>query len=766
MKTKQWHIQLIRGAFFLLILGLLYGQLLSWQSQWLGIMLFASYLLFVGSLWQQIFFHVFSIRPKGYLSRLLAMFAVIILLGSVSSMWIAWYKVTPIILFSVYATVALITVIIDIAVRDQEWDRIFPRLRVGIPFQTGKKVLFTSRFRRRDIIVLLYGVALIASVVLLFSSRHTSTVLQSPWQVIHPYFLPVFFAASVLLGIIICSRYRVSLLLGLVVLHSLVLHLYLPFSHELPWGGDAWRLIAVETKLARGEAELPVIAGDRVDTKNIYGVPVPTAFLVPQKYTYGQFWGTMVLLNQTLQIDLLVLHQWFLPILWGLLLPLLLFRIGRILFSSSRNGVFLAALGLIPFSFQSLGSVSLPVSLGYLTFFFFFQFWLQYLHERQPKQRSLSLLFGGLMFFGYTLHALFFALTAISSFFISRIARIKHSLAKKSAGTVALCFGVLVFPVIEIVTRWSGVPKNLSLLEALRQFVGQFSGMTYALQIRPHDIVSGNIIFNHLPEVAYVANWWTMWRYEIVVGMCVLWLLALIAIVASFHIRRAHLIHVITTLSFIVFGGYIIGWYLMSGDRLFIRRLDGMVAFLLLILAMAGARVLWRYMKTFRVFKYSGTKKAFQMIMILFLSWFGTAAYASGPDLRVLSKGEYDSAVAVWNEEVKIGASTHCILADTWSLLAVEAVSGKEVVGGGFPIGEQFEQPERDVLYREAIREPRSIVLEVAKRKTGASACSFIIPEAQLSEEKRIKTDDVMGVKGVKFGDQWVWLEGLKNEGK
>jgi len=91
--------------------------------------------------------------------------------------------------------------------------------------------------------------------------NNSASVLDSPWQTIDKYYLPIFFLLTFFLVLIVFSQYKVKFILSLIVFHSLLLHLYLPVTHVLPWGGDVWRHIGIETSLSRGEIYPPVLAG-------------------------------------------------------------------------------------------------------------------------------------------------------------------------------------------------------------------------------------------------------------------------------------------------------------------------------------------------------------------------------------------------------------------------------------------------------------------------------------------------------------------------
>ncbi len=76
-----------------------------------------------------------------------------------------------------------------------------------------------------------------------------------------------------------------------------------------------------------------------------------------------------------------------------------------------------------------------------------------------------------------------------------------------------------------------------------------------------------------------------------------------------------------------------------------------------------------------------------------------TASYTLGPDTFTVSTNQLAAANYVWSQEKD--NNTHCVLGGTYPLLALEAVSEKEIIGGGFPIDANFGQPEREILYNQ-----------------------------------------------------------------
>ncbi|MBP9695222.1 MAG: hypothetical protein KBD73_02370 [Candidatus Magasanikbacteria bacterium] len=606
--------------------------------------------------------------------------------------------------------------------------------------------------------VLFFILAALACVFLILTK--SNGILLTPWQTISHWYLPVFFSLTLILSVMLCSEYRTKTLLIFIIFFSFIQHLYLPLSHELPWGGDVWRHIAVEEKLTRGDFYPPVLFGPEVKYRPVsipfFGnVSIPEVFLIPQKYSYGQLWGVVSLIAKISGLSLATINIWLLPVVWSIAMPILLFRIGSVFFRSYRYGLWLSFAAAMPFPWQALGALTLPVSLGYVTFFYVFALWLDYVHTNKSSLRNLSLVFAGLMIFGYPLHFLLIWFLILATYIIRFVQKIKSELAKKSLAAIGFFSSLFVIPVLELVTKISFVPEYFDLFANLKRLFGQFSGWYFARNILPFDTLSGNIFFNHTPLSAFVPSIFLDWRWWVIPVMIFLWGLVIYGLSRVVIYRVSVFELLLAIFALMVFGGYLIGWFVLDGDRLFTRRLDAMVAFVAVIWAIYGIKEL---LKKARLDSISYFLRPLGIVFVtIVFSWFATATYASGPDMRVVSKDEYNSAIFVWGNMDK-KADNNCVLADTWTLLPLEAISAGRIVGGGFPIDYQFAQPERVVLFSELIRNPRVSIFEIAKQKTGASQCAVIYNESSISKDQSSVLDNFFPKKSVIFGDQKVFF--------
>jgi len=737
----------------LIELALLYFNLVFWHQAWLGLILFLLYFLSVGSWWQKIFKKVFGMKGKDFVTRLFSWFSIFLLLSFVSSIFVVWYKVTPAIIWLVYLFTALLSLLVFILVK-QSKRKLHETFNVWEPKTKAiKKMLF-----KKNIFFIFFYLILWLVGLFLLAKNQSDIVLNSPWQVIDKYYLPVFFVLTSLLFVIVFSQHKVKLILSFIILHSLLLHFYLPLSHAMPWGGDVWRHIAIEEKLTQGEFYPPVLFGEEAKWREVFNVDLPEAIVIPNKYVYGQLWGSSVLLSQTFKLNLLTINKWLIPILWSIMLPLIFFRMGRLLFGSWRKGLFLAALASIAFPLQALGALTLPVSLGYLTFFFVFMLWLQYLRDENYLQKRIVFLFSFLMIFGYTMHFILIWFIILVSYIVMWFSKSETNIFKKNWSKYVLGAGlalvsVLLFPLIEIVSGTSALPWRLDYLAQLKQLLGQFSGWFFASSIRPHDILSGNIIFNHTPALAFVPSLFSNWRWHIMFVVILIWLVVFYAIYASKKSKMQVQWTILRYLFAVVAGGYIIGWFVLEGDRSFVRRLDAVFAFLILAFFVYGFYYLIIKNKV-----RDSLAKVLVIFLCLSFGWLATTSYASGPDMRVVSENEYEAANYVLGN-TNFEDNNYCVLADTWTLLILEGLSGQKIVGGGFPITYQFAQPERVSLHQEIKYANNTNILAQMHKLTKSDKCWVILQKDDLGIENEEFMHLIMNDAGKVLGDFVIWAE-------
>lgn len=709
---------------------LLWTNIIAWHNAWIGWFLLLSYMVVLTEKWCWILAKVYGLEKKLVELRIISWLLVITLIGLLSGAMIVFYILSDDIIALVLLLVWIITLLFQSYLR--------PTVHVVVEDQpVGERlVVFDRPFW---IFPLGFFLLLATFVVLFLGVQKGADVAWTPWQFINVQYLWWFFLSSFLIGLSVFARFRTRSILWMIILLSLLLHLYLPVSHELPWGGDIWRLMAVEHRIVEQQAIAPHL------------------FFVPQKYAYGALWGLSIIGSKVLDISLLDISRWLIPIIFSLTVPVLLFRIGFLLFQSRRRGLLLVWLSLLPFPVQFWGSMTLPVSFGYMFFFLALWLWLEYWNNPRPIQKFLVVTFSLLLIFGYPLHFILMWSIVILRLVWEWLGRFKSKVNRGVLRGALIVVSLLIIPLVELISHYSRISWQLDWWKNIKQFIGQFSGWFYASMIRPHDIISGNLFFNHTPERAFVDNFFLHWRWWLIFVMIALWAVSLWGLWISRQ-RDNKLWPAIWIASAITFGGYIVSWYFLDGDHLFARRLDMLLPILTIILFISGLEnifIKWRQKENYL--------RLAVLVVVLFLSFVITAVYASGPDVRVIDvQNEYNVAEYIWRLRGEAGGSK-CVLADTWVLLPLETLSSGAIVGGGFPMDYNFGQTERVALFKKFSTNPEPQDLFAMKKLTGANQCWFAQLIAGLSQSVVDKITTLTGAEPRQFNGVLVWLINLKS---
>ena len=561
-------------------------------------------------------------------------------------------------------------------------------------------------------------------------SQNNSAIL-TPWQTIHWAFIYVFFGAVFVLGLLIFTKLAPKTILLFLIVLSFLMHFYLPLTHEFFYGADGWRHIASMEQILS-----PTSSPQNIDSSAIVS---PYNFDIG-RLSYGNFWGIELALNLLIKSDFVNITKWFLPILFSLFFPLLLFELARAFSFGKRESLFIVWLGLLPFALQAIGAMSLPVSYGFLIFIFGLILLAKHWQNPKTYQIWFLLAFNLFLIFGYALYfilfVLFFTVGEICLFKIKKDARVNHGKKYRIFLYIFIVSSAfltgLILPTLEIVAHYSSF-KTLDLLSSLKQFIGNYSAFYMIGGSRLHDISTGNILFNQVPLYAYTQN---LFNHYLWFGFIfAVWFFALLILGAIKIFNRGVLgLKITVWFTLAITFSYFVSRYCLLGEMVLTRRLDMVLALFYLLLFVYG---LFAFLKIISHFKYLSVK-AVLIILIFILAFEISFSYSLGPDTQVISKNEWRAVNFIYQKEKN--NSVHCILADTYPLLALEAMSFKKIVGGGWPINEYFAQPLKEDLRREVLF-GTSTTRTLAKIEVNCLAKSFWV----LSD---------LNFEGAKFGQE------------
>jgi hypothetical protein len=583
---------------------------------------------------------------------------------------------------------------------------------------------------------------------LLFLGR-TGEYIITPWQTIPKVFVYVFLLSVFLLTILLFSRIKVGLILFLIILHSYFLHSYLPLVYETGFGGDKWRHLASENFLLTEKIYSPTLIGEPIKMTKIASINLPEVLVVGNKTSYGNQWGLTIGLSKFLQIDIFWIDMYLGFILWSLALPILFFLLAGFVYKNTRFKLLVAFLPTIFYTFQVFGSITIPVALGNLFFFFILYLWLVFMQDEKKSVRNLAIIFTFLMYLGYVLNF-------IIALALGVVMLLRHSLKNKKFRFVILliyCLGLFaVIPFLEFVMGYGTLKpdifKSNNIVSNTADAFGALSGLV-AFIPKPTHIDQGNWLYNQTRQTQSQASLFNLRLLPFAFTVW-LWFLSFLGIQKLRKLPdKKNAIFFLTSFGILLFS-YVFSWYFMSGNHILARRLDLTIAFFWLIFIALGIFYLLE--------DFAKSRPIILKIYILgiLLALIATSTYTSGPVLEVVTKDEVTAANFIWQSLDK--QKPACVIANTWPLLALEYVSGRKVIAGGFPVYLEYAQPERVKIFEGLIRRPtKDDWVDKAYKTTGAEICWYMVEKRFLSDSIWVENIKLFGNPHYQIGKVFIW---------
>lgn len=592
---------------------------------------------------------------------------------------------------------------------------------------------------------------LLSSICLGILAVHPSGAeLNTPWQAISSVYIYFFFALTVIVGLLIYTELPIWLKLTLLSVYSLVLHSYLPLTHPLLYGADGWRHLAEINRILAGLPWREAATNGSVGFLSWLGT-----------ISYTGMWWLVIALAKFICFAPIDILRWLAPIAWSIYgIPVFYYFVKSFKVDDTLALV-IVWLASFPYAIQVVGAFTLPVNLWAIV-------WLGAMgllinEYNQDKIRwGWLVLIQVIMLCGYSLYAMLFALSWIV------LALLRHSdlsarkiplaflksflpedrredlkqvfsgqnslekIAERASDKLSWIWLIIcsigtaaVIVAAELFTRVSSLPKHINIISALKQFIGNLSGWFLVSGPRPHDIATGNIFFNQVPSLAFVSNFLTSWRAWILVFMVIIFVGfvwgAYLALKSNSLTRRFTGVFALG-----LFIAYFVGRYILVGQQLITRRLDFALAVFALIL------IVFAKEKIFAWVSKRGKLLILTIILFTLIDSIAIAAsYSLGPDEKTVSVNQYLAMQKIAIAEKD--KTSHCVIADTYPLLVLEALSNKQIVGGGFPIDSTFAQTERVKLYNYLVKNPAGQkppnTLQLLKEK---GSCWFVGPTNQV----------------------------------
>lgn len=690
--------------FFLrkIVLALLFASLAFVNIVFLKNAFFGWCILALFVFWSSKFIHIFLVKyfdlSRAFRIRMLSVFLVIAVLGFVAGIMSWVYKITPITLSLTFFITGLMASCLKYITGEDSG---------VIPEITDDHKQVIEEVPSPKVALVLYFVLLFSGFYFLSNSQ-TGEAILTPWQTISTSYIYIFFAATLLLGLLIFSKLKSSTLIFLLVLQSLMLHAYLPLSHIFFYGADGWRHLGIENSMLL----------DGVGKTLLFST-APISFW--QRFNFGslayaQFNSLALVFKMICGLDFITFIRYFIPIVWSVTLPILLYEFARALNWEKKRALLLVWLSLLPFALQVSGSFGLPSNLSLL-------FWLLLLLLQFKNKQKFTwigqiiiIILGALTLFGHSLYFILFGMSLV----LFRLTNFSNGEGdfKKTKTTFAILLSLLLIPGLELISHFSQFSSHIDWWAQTKALFGSFSAWYLATGLRTSDITAGNIIFNQPSLDALAVNFLTTQRFWICGFMLTLWIIFVYGWnkILSKQKDNSNLIWLSLTVG--LFGGYIISRYFLIGENILSRRLDAVLAILFIL------PVAYSLYEIIIIQKTVLKQRVTLFFVIFFCSLAVTASYTLGPDIQVVSQSQYLAADFVW-QKTKIDSSHACVISVTYTLLALEGLSGKKIVGGGFPMNLYFTQSELNQLLKLAQTQPQ-LTLTQAKKMLNVDNCYLV----------------------------------------
>lgn len=578
---------------------------------------------------------------------------------------------------------------------------------------------------------ILGGIAIGALFVYLLASARTGEFILSPWDALPPLAALAFFGLIYLAGRAVFSGRSTGFVLAIIIAVSYLVHLTLPLVYQTGYGGDRWRHLGAEQWLSEGKPYEPVVWGGERSRVSVGALAVPEALVAGNKTSYAPQWGITILLAESLAVSTDTIDLLLVYILYSLFMPLLLYHAGFLLFRREQAGLIAAFLPMLFASLQTAGAITLPVSLGAIWFSFVFLLWLAYINDGKRSTGVAATLLTLLSYWGYLLNFVVLLITAILAFTTRR--------ARGSRVVLVVIGAVLAFalPALETLhgSSRSLIASVNDVIPALMRALELLAGLA-GLTALPEG--TNNFLFNQLgPTLANIP------LLSSPLTAPILSLIVAGAIVWSITRKKKTPTQTLTAALFVVLLiGYGASWSGTDGVHILTRRLNETFAILLSLLAVpAILRIATTPIRTISVCAITAL--------------IATAAYASGPISQMVTTDELRAARFVW-QKLDDAPAPYCVIGNTWPLLPLEAVSGRNIIAGGFPVYADYGQTERANVFKQLSENPTPALIDEAAAITGAESCIYMTEERWMAPGALAKTKALWG-EPERVGDVYIW---------
>lgn len=472
-------------AFSYIMVGLVFTNLSLFSSPILGIFASLTYFLING-----IFLgNAFSKDIKNlYVKFMFGSFILIMLLGTIA--WLTVVVTNMDVIKTTIVLVAVTTLCSFLNIRDKRKSERSCNKHASIVSPSAEE----NVYHKRGIKLLASRLLQLAYLLLVALSFYLLSLSWAPevrtvWDFMHPAFMPVLFAATFMLMVIIISVEKVSHKLALISLHSILVNSF--FLFLFPASGDVG-------------GQQTVLGNARLLYENIvsqgFMVSAESPFIIPHMFMEGFSTVFTVIFARMFAVDIFWAHLLFMPVMWGIFVPLAAFMVAHVLGLSEKLSVLASILLLLFPQTVVWGSISVPNSLGYITAFWALYFSLKHLSSAKEGFPFSALAFCAISFMAHFLAgAISFIFLAFALSFRRYEKEKAHSFwVAKGDLAVSFLFFMSLLPVSVLYVR---------LFTRMQPYFGLFKLNGLSLQeIIPLSIFGEFINFDTGPALVYGAG--------------------------------------------------------------------------------------------------------------------------------------------------------------------------------------------------------------------------------------------------------------------
>ena len=596
---------------------------------------------------------------------------------------------------------------------------------------------------------LLYIFAVALLFCLLYLSR--ADEIYTVWETMHPMFLPMFIATTLLLLTIIFTTEKTEYKLLFIILHSILSHSF--FVIMFPAGSlGVQQAVLGQTRLVFDN----IIHHGFGWTRE--GLPLQIYVSLRGESLQTAF---SVIFARMLCVDVYWSHLLLVPLLWGTFVPVVTFMVSKTLGVKENISVF-SSLMVSAFPANiSWGAASIPNGLSYLFFFCFVYFLLKYLKSDRRKNLFLVAIFFSASFLSHYLAGT----VALSLLLLANSVRTYRKEKRSSLVSArfmlllsfTFCASIMPFT---LVYRRFFYPTANTYFSLQKLYEGSFAEMLSSLLLGSY--------FDLISREAYMTT--------LVFGIATLLGLIGIIYILGTSVKKPpkrsvkpSILFLFLGLLMIIVDDRIVKFFMMNTpfveiERLWLFRDFMLVPFLALFIGATIQRtctildimsrnvavflrktVAHKFSKPFSFFRQISSHKAVRpahaltyfTLLTIVSGWITASIYYAYPHWAPLQTTSYELEAAKYIEAIT--NERYIVICDSWTILA-----GGMIVGIKNPEAYYFSSvdPHGASLFIEMKKNATNETMIKAMNTNNATTTYFIIEEPRLGlgEYKRIKS--------------------------